>query len=365
MAVDFDREVYCLLGLPFDAVDVAQVVRRLRQAARERRPCFLSTPNLNFLIGCRTDSQFRDSVVRSDLSIADGMPLVWIARLLGVPIRDRTAGSSVFEALRHDAAERMSVFFFGGPDGVAETACRRLNEASPGLRCVGYESPGFGSIDDMSGDATIAKINSSGADFLVVSLGARKGQAWIVRNRARLSAPVVSHLGAVPNFIAGTIGRAPAWMQRAGLEWLWRIKEEPKLWRRYFGDGLATLVLLATRVLPHAWYLRRYKADTAQLQAASAETREDGQHCTIRLQGAWTRSNLAALRDCFSRAVPAGKDLRLDMAGVSYVDSAFVGLVMLLHGYQTQHGRRLLIGALQKPVRQVIRYCCAEYLCLG
>jgi N-acetylglucosaminyldiphosphoundecaprenol N-acetyl-beta-D-mannosaminyltransferase len=365
LAVDFDRDVYCLLGLPFDAVDVAEVVRRLRQAARERRACFLSTPNLNFLIGCRSDSQFRDSVVRSDLSIADGMPLVWIARLLGVPIRDRTAGSSVFEALRQDAAERMSVFFFGGQDGVAETACRRLNEGSSGLVCAGYESPGFGSIDDMSSDATIARINSSGADFLVVSLGARKGQAWIVRNWARLSAPVVSHLGAVPNFIAGTVGRAPAWMQRAGLEWLWRIKEEPMLWRRYLGDGLALLALLATRVLPYAWYLHRCKADAAQLQAASAEPGEDGQLGVVRLRGAWTRSNLAALRDCFSKAVLAGKDLELDMAGVTYVDSAFVGLVMLLHGYQTQHGRRLLLGALPKPVEKVFRYCCAEYLCLS
>lgn len=364
MAVDFERDVYCLLGLPFDAVDVAGVVRRLRQVVRDRRRCFLSTPNLNFVVACRTDSEFHDSVVHSDLSIADGMPLVWVARLLGIPIRGRIAGSSVFEALRRDKGERMSVFLFGGPDGVAETACRRLDEGPTGLICAGFESPGYGSIDDMSSNATIEKINSSDADFLVVSLGARKGQAWIMRNYARLGAPIISHLGAVPNFIAGTVGRAPVWMQRAGLEWLWRIKEEPKLWRRYFGDGLCFLWLLVTRVLPYAWYLHWHNADAVAVDAASVESAAEEQNYTIRLQGAWTRSNIAVLRDCFSRAVLAETDLRLDMGGVTYVDSAFIGLVMLLHGHQSHHGRRLLIVSLQNPVRQIIRYCCAEYLCL-
>ena len=82
-----------LLGLPFDAVNMADAVQRVRDAAAQRTPCFISTPNLNFLINCLTDDQFRDSVINSDLSIADGMPLVWIARLMGIPIRTRVAGS--------------------------------------------------------------------------------------------------------------------------------------------------------------------------------------------------------------------------------------------------------------------------------
>jgi len=82
-------------------------------------------------------------------------------------------------------------------------------------------------------------INASQADFLVVALGAKKGQAWILHNLEHLQVPVVSHLGAVVNFVAGTVQRAPAAWQRAGLEWLWRIKEEPALFGRYWNDGLA------------------------------------------------------------------------------------------------------------------------------
>lgn len=361
----FERNVHCLLGLPFDAVDMAGAVRRLRQAARERRPCFLSTPNLNFLIGCLTDGRFRDSVINSDLSLADGMPLVWISRLLGIPIPERVAGSGLFEALRSDTSERLSVYFFGGAHGVAEIACQRLNSESSGLICAGFESPGYGSIEDMSSSATIAKINASAADFLAVSLAAKKGQAWIEHNRARISVPVISCLGATLNFAAGTLNRAPVWMQNIGLEWLWRIKEEPMLWRRYFGDGLALLTLFATRVFPYAWYLRRNRPDADQLATANAAAWHEGPTYIVRLRGAWTLRNLGPLRNCFATAVLAAKDVKLEMGEVTHVDSAVVGLVVLLQGHQKKHGKQLLIVSVQEPVRRVIRYCCAEYLCLG
>lgn len=360
--VDFNRNVYCLLGLPFDAVEMAGAVQHVQEAAAQRTPCFMSTPNLNFVIGCLEDSKFRDSVIHSDLSIADGMPLVWIARLLDIPIRDRVAGSSLFEALRSDTTKRLSVYFFGGADGVAKTACRLLNSESSGVTCAGFTSPGFASVEQMSSDESIAKINASGADFLVVALGAKKGQAWIEHNRARILAPVISHLGAVLNFVAGTVSRAPVWMQNFGLEWLWRIREEPALWRRYIGDGLALLILLAARVLPYAWYVRRHRADADALAMAVAETKEEGQQYVLHLRGAWTQRNIAPLRSCFSRAVMAGKDVKLQMDGVTYVDSAFVGLVILLQGHQKQRGRHLHMSSIPGPVRRVMKYCCAEYL---
>lgn len=358
----FERNVHCLLGLPFDAVDIDEAVRRIRAAAARRRPYLLSTPNLNWLIACLTDDPFRKTVIESDLSIADGMPLVWIARLLGIPIRKRVAGSTLFDTLRSATGEQLSVFFLGGPEGVAKAACRTLNHENKGLTCAGHEFPGFGSIEEMSADDIIQRINASRADFLVVALGARKGLAWIEHNRARISVPVISHLGAVLNFVAGTMKRAPTWVQNIGLEWLWRIKEEPTLWRRYFGDGLTLLALLLTRVLPYAWYLQRHKPDANQLAKASAETMKEGQSYVIRLRGSWTHHNMPLLRDCFSRAVLAGQDVKLDMSKVMHVDSAFVGLVMLLQGHQRQHGRQFLIVSLQEPVRRVIRYCCAEYL---
>ena len=353
MRTDFSREVHCVLGLPFDAVDLAGAERRVREAAKSGARCFLSTPNVNFVVGCRSDAAFRRSVVMSDLSVADGMPIVWLARLMGIPIRTRVAGSSLFEALR-GGPEPLSVYFFGGPDGMAEEAWRRL-----GARCVGYAFPGYGSVDEMSGEEVIRHINESKADLLVVSLGARKGQEWIERNLERLRVPVVSHLGAVVAFAAGRVRRAPAWMQAVGLEWLWRIKEQPSLWRRYAGDGLMLLRLCATRVLPYVWHVRR----RARQDLGSASLEASG--ATLGLAGPWTADNLARLRRALHHVALAGKDLRLDLSGVTFADSAFVGLLMLADGHQRGRGRRLVIAALSEPVRKVIHYCCAEYLLPG
>ncbi len=360
--VRFDRNVYCLLGLPFDAVNMNAAVQIVRRAVAQRTACFISTPNLNFLIGCLTDRQFRQSVINSDLSIADGMPLVWIARFLDIPIRERVPGAGLFEALRNNVMHPLSVYFFGGPDGAAATACRRLNGESSGVHCTGFESPGFGSIEDLSSEATIAAINASNADFLLVALGAKKGQAWIEHNRSRISVPVISHLGAVVNFVAGTLQRAPPWMQRAGLEWLWRIKEEPGLWRRYYSDGSAFIRLLATRVIPNYRFIQRHTPKKQELGAAAIVVRESADEMVISLSGAWTRENLGPLRNCLARVVIAGMDLRVDLEHVVYVDAAFLGLMLVLHKHQNQHGRSLLCSPLNSQVHKIFVFGCCEFL---
>ncbi len=362
MYPDFSRDVHCLLGLPFDAVSKTSAVQQIIFAAANRSPCFLSTPNLNFLIASQSDSAFRNSVINSDLSVADGMPIVWIARMLGIPIRERVAGSDLFEQLRANSSARLAVYFFGGVEGVAEIACRKLNAELSGLQCTGFKYPGFASVKEMSSDEIIDAINASGADFLVVSLGAKKGQAWIEYNRARISAPVISHLGAVVNFVAGNVNRAPILIQRSGLEWLWRIKEEPGLWHRYATDGLVLLRLLATHIIPYLWLKYRCKPAVHETDSAAVELLDDGSEIIIRLRGAWMQKNLMPLRECFSSSALAGKSVRIELEHVSYVDSAFIGLLLLLYGDRKQQGKRLSVVSLNHRVRQIFRYACAEFL---
>jgi N-acetylglucosaminyldiphosphoundecaprenol N-acetyl-beta-D-mannosaminyltransferase len=246
-----DRNVCHLMGLPFDVITLDAALVEIRVAIETRTRCFFSTPNLNFLVTAQTDAAFRDAVVSSDLSLADGMPIVWLSRIMGVPLPERVAGSDVFEALRaRGSQEKIKVFFFGGMAGVAERAANNINSEDGGMQCVGYESPGFGSVQELSEEKFIQKINLSGADFLVVSLGALKGQAWLMHNLSRVNVPVMSHLGAVVNFVAGNVDRSPSWMQKTGLEWMWRIKEEPALWRRYFSDGICLFKLILIEVVP-------------------------------------------------------------------------------------------------------------------
>ena len=359
---DFNRKVYCILGLPFDAVTMPEAVQRIRDAAASRSPCFLSTPNLNFLIGCQSDISFRNSVINSDLSVADGMPIVWLARLLGIPITERVAGSDLFEQLGTAASTQLSVYFFGGTEGVAEAACKRLNTASSGILCAGFESPGFGSIQEMSSKKSIEKINASGADFLLVSLGAKKGQAWIEYNRAHITVPIISHLGAVINFVAGKLDRAPYWIQRTGLEWLWRIKEEPSLWRRYASDGLVLLKLLITRIVPYVWFIFWHKPTGQDLDSAAIELFDDGNESVVHLHGAWVQNSLQPLRECFSRLALTDKNIRIELDKVTFADSAIIGLLLLMYADRKSHGKRFLVCNLNKKLRKIFKWSCAEYL---
>jgi N-acetylglucosaminyldiphosphoundecaprenol N-acetyl-beta-D-mannosaminyltransferase len=357
---DFSRPVYCLMGLPVDALTEAEAVQRVAQAAQRPERCFFSTPNLNFLIGSRADAGFRDSVLRSDLSVADGMPLVWVARVLGLPVRERVAGSSMFEALRH-GQPAPSVYFFGGPPGVAERAAQVLNAAPSGARCVGFHSPGFGSVEQMSAPEVIAAINASGAQLLVVALGAKKGQQWIEHNLARLRVPTVSHLGAVVNFVAGTVHRAPGPMGRFGLEWVWRIKEEPALWRRYWNDGLAFLALLGRGVLP-ALIARARAPSAAALAAARADCALHGDSLTLTLGGALHGAAQAPLRAACSTAAATPRDVLLDLTPLQSLDQAALGLLLLLYGHQSKLGRGWRVQGASARVQRQLRHNGAGYL---
>lgn len=357
MPDDFDREVYCLGGLPFDAVVMADALAILKSAAKNKTCCFLSTPNLNFLIAARSDAAFRDSVIHSDLVVADGMPLVWMAKLLRIPIHVRVAGSSLFEVLRaQDAANPMRVYFFGGPDGVAEIAAQKMNQTKAGIVCVGYQSPGFVSVEEMSGATRIAQINVSEADFLVVSLGAKKGQEWIVKNLPHLNVPVVSHLGAVVNFEANKLKRAPVFWQNIGLEWLWRIKEEPGLWRRYWHDGLGLLKLLATDVIPYAvWltsrqqYLKNFKDNNIYFECAESI-------CRLTISGVILDPVSPETRSIMREVSLKNADVELDLTNAEYLSPGFLGLLLLLKKHLDKQTVKLKIVGTPPKMKRLLKW---------
>lgn len=326
LAENLERDVIALLGLPIDVIDEAGAAARIEAAIRDRRKLFLTTPNLNFLIGCQRDPAFAQSVLDSDLSLADGMPLLWLARLLGVPLPERVAGSSLFERLRHTPhgpdVIPIRVYYFGGPPGAAEAAANRTNADGGRMHCVGWASPGFEPVEKLSTPEWLDPINAAQPDFLVVALGAQKGQAWIQRNRAYLDVPVISHLGAVVNFAAGTVSRAPLWVQRFGLEWLWRIKEEPQLWRRYWNDGVGLLRVLRDQIGPEAWRLWRARSvlagsgdGLAAGSGARVELVESGSGVTLRLSGNLLGPVSAEVREVLVRVAGESRAVRVDVVG--------------------------------------------------
>jgi N-acetylglucosaminyldiphosphoundecaprenol N-acetyl-beta-D-mannosaminyltransferase len=329
---DLSRDVYCVLGVPIDAIGMRGVLGRIRDAARRKTRFLISTPNLNFLVASQWDRSFRESLILSDLCTVDGMPVVWIARLIGIPIKSRTAGADIFDALKSDAgsANALKLFLFGGPQGAAERAARTLNGQPGGLRCVGWSNPGYCSAEEMSRDHIIEEINASGADFLVASLSSQKGQSWLLRNHDRLAIPVRAHLGAALNFQAGTVKRAPSFLRSLGLEWMWRIKEEPYLWRRYWNDGTAMLRLLFTHVLPFVlctWWMRR----THERGEALTITQDQGARVvTLSLSGPADARHVDRAIPVFRAAAAARKRVTVDFSNVCAIDARFLGLLLML-----------------------------------
>jgi N-acetylglucosaminyldiphosphoundecaprenol N-acetyl-beta-D-mannosaminyltransferase len=349
------RQVFGVLGIPVDAMGLEPSLKALEAAIQDKEVFLLSTPNVNFLVCSRAERQFRESLLMSDLCVVDGMPIAWIARLLGVPIKERVTGADLFDALKFDDRfdRPFRIFLFGGADDVAARVGQNLNAHSRGLKCVGTLNPGVGTVDEMSSEKIIAAINASGADILAVFLSAKKAQSWLLKNHDRLRIPVRAQFGATINFEAGTINRAPIILQRAGLEWLWRVKEEPYLWRRYWADGKGLLRLLLTGALPltvDSLWMRLRSTRTGE--GIRIELSEDDATVVVHLSGLAIAAHIDKAIRAFREALGREKAIDVDVSSIRMLDPRFIGLLLMVRKQLRHRGQHLrLIGPSPAIVR--------------
>jgi len=199
-------------------------------------------------------------------------------------------------------------------------------------------------------------VNSSGADFLVLSLGAKKGQLWLRRNHSRLTVPIRAHLGAAVSFQAGIIKRAPPMVRAWGLEWLWRIKEEHHLWKRYRHDGLVLLRLLLTRVLPLAvltrWHRFRWKYQSQDLLIK--QSRND-QSIVISLCGIASETHIPKAISCFEEALTGNRTIIIDLLNTQLIDARFFGLLLMLRKELASRRAKLLFTGVPPMIERLFR----------
>jgi N-acetylglucosaminyldiphosphoundecaprenol N-acetyl-beta-D-mannosaminyltransferase len=260
-----------------------------------------------------------------------------------------------------DPTNPLKVFLLGGPEGVAAMAHRSLNAEADGIECTGSLSPGFGSVDELSTSSIIDAINSSNADFLVAAMGAKKGQAWLQKNQHRIQTPIRAHLGATMNFQAGTVKRAPLWIQKWGFEWLWRIKEEPHLWRRYWHDGSVLLRLLLTRIIPFVvltnWYRPTDKGRELRIDRA-----ENEKSVILNVSGAANFENVVQAALFFKDAVVASKDVVINFAGTSVIDARFIGLLLMLDKQLKSAQHKLALTGMSPRIERLFCLSGFEFL---
>jgi N-acetylglucosaminyldiphosphoundecaprenol N-acetyl-beta-D-mannosaminyltransferase len=203
-----------------------------------RRPHYVATANVDFLVQARGDVELRRILLEADLVLCDGTPLVWASRWLGNRLRERVAGSDLVPALIRDASENgHRIFLLGAGPGVAAEAASRLQNQYPSLNICGHYSPPYSGLLEMDHEEAAARIREAKPDLLLVSFGCPKQEKWIAMHYRSLGVPVVIGVGASLDFLANRVRRAPAWMRQSGLEWGYRLLQEPRrLFRRYAND---------------------------------------------------------------------------------------------------------------------------------
>lgn len=225
-----------ILTTRIDALAMDDVLSRALALVRGSVPSQIITANVDQIVGNRKDAALRAFYRDAALTVPDGVPLLWAARFLKAPLPERINGTDLMELLCALAArEGLSIFLLGGPRGCAEAVARRLQERFPALRVAGWHFPPYGFEGDAAETAAIrARLMERKPALLFVSLGYPKGVTWIARNLAPCAVPLAIEVGSSFQYIAGWMRRAPRWMQRHGLEWLWRLGHEPRrLWKRY------------------------------------------------------------------------------------------------------------------------------------
>lgn len=235
------------LNTEVDNLTMKEAIQKIDELASNKKPSYVVTPNVDHIVKIESDNEFKQVYNEADLILTDGMPLIWISKLKGSPIKEKVSGSDLFPEVCKLAAEKgYKIFLLGAAEGVAAKAAVNLKLKFNGLNIVGTYSPSYGfekSLDEINNIISI--INKSKPDILAVGLGAPKQEKFLYKFKERLNVPVSLAIGASIDFEAGNINRAPKWMQNSGLEWLYRLLKEPKrMFKRYLIDDINIIKLI-------------------------------------------------------------------------------------------------------------------------
>jgi N-acetylglucosaminyldiphosphoundecaprenol N-acetyl-beta-D-mannosaminyltransferase len=237
-----------IAGCPLDVFSFAQAVNELGLRVEQRRRTHVIFVNVFKIAEYHSNPRLQEVMERADLLLPDGVPVLWASALLGTPLPERVAGTDLMQALLELSALRnYRVFLLGGEENVITRTVETLRGRYPTLQIAGYRN---GYFSDADADSVIETINASNADLLFIGMSTPKKELWADACLSRLTVPVCQGVGGSFDVIAGLTRRAPIWMQRSGLEWSYRLMQEPRrLWRRYLGSGAKVASLLCHQLL--------------------------------------------------------------------------------------------------------------------
>jgi N-acetylglucosaminyldiphosphoundecaprenol N-acetyl-beta-D-mannosaminyltransferase len=328
--------------VPFDNVTIAETVRLIEQMVASRQPHYFVTANVDFVVQAQEDVELRRILFDAHLVLCDGTPLVWASKILGNPLMERVAGADVVPLLLQAAAENgYRVFFLGATPDSAARAVENLKRLHPSLVVAGFYSPPFNKLLEMDHEEIQRRILQAKPDLLFVSFGCPKQEKWIAMHYRSLGVPVSAGVGATVDFLAGTVKRAPAWMHQLGVEWVYRLHQEPRrLFKRYAKD----LWVFGWKFVFQLWHLRLSLRKSGRALSRTFVRRERNWQC-IELPR-WfdshaVQEHLPPLNHIIADQGPC----LLEMDKVKFIDSTGMGWLIRLEKELRAAGRDLALVA--------------------
>ena len=339
-----------VLGVPFHNVTMDETVAQIEEQIREGGFHQVATANVDFLKNAIHDQRLRDTLCSCDMVVPDGMPVVWMSRLLGTPLKERVSGIDLVERLAEVSVRRgYGIFLLGASENRSQRAAKALKQRFPELRIVGRYSPEALPLEKMDHEEILRRIAEAEPDILLVAFGNPKQEEWIAMHRDRLKVPVCIGVGGTLDMLSGTMRRAPRWMQRKGLEWLHRAIQEPqRLAARYLADAFCL-----QRHLPG--YIAAMLAQPRHSAGSSIVVRQVGNTKLISMIGDLTGAALQEFNVCSRDACMEGMNIVLDMSQTGYMGTESLGSLIYLESRMRRRRERLWLAELPAHLDRVFR----------
>lgn len=344
-----------ILGVPFHDVTMAETLAHIDEMVATGRSRYLATANLDFAAQASEDVELQRILLEAHLVLCDGTPLIWASRWLKAPIRERVAGSDLMpELTAHCAKKGYRMFLLGATKKTLKMASARMQADHPELVIAGSYAPPIAKLLDFDNDTILAKIHAAQPDVLIVCFGCPKQEKWIYMNLPRLNVPVSVGLGATLDFVAGNFKRAPVWMRKTGLEWVFRLSQEPRrLFNRYWID----LLFFVTGLRKQRATLVEGRTPAATRSDAAPKSASSPQN-TPALVLKWTGRCDAAQVAKNALALPPPDSgpilVLLNLAEVTYLDSTALGLLLRIYRENKSRGGEFALLAPSAAVTALL-----------
>lgn len=347
----FGSRPVAVLGVPVDNVSIREVLARIDEWVAAGDFHQIATANTDFVLHAVRDEELSEILRRCDLVLPDGMPLVWASRMLGAPLRERVTGIDLVPEIAARAADHgYRMFLLGSTNESLTAAASVLRSRHPELEIVGTLAPPHTSLEAMNHEAILAEISRARPDILLVAFGNPKQEKWISMHRRRLEVPVAIGVGGSFDLLAGRVARAPQWMQRSGLEWLFRTMQEPgRLAARYGGNASGLI-----RHLP--FEMAVYHAQHREQRLAQLRVECGDEVALLALSGDATGPVVERLGSAVADALAENRHVVLDLSETGFVGADAMAVLIRALRWGALLGREIWLSGMQPAVARAVKH---------